>query len=92
MILDSNGNKVSIGDIVHVAIGTIWLVANVVDIKEGGTLVAANPTQKGVTPDRLTLQFELQCIDAQPGQRHQAILRLINPEKEIVVPVSRVNA
>jgi len=86
MIRDGLGNEIKPGDIVFVQVGTIWLQALVTGVKEGGTIIPVNKQQQGVTPDTLSLQFDLACIDVPPGQNHQSIRRLINPDKEAIRP------
>lgn len=87
MIRDAKGNEVKSGDVVFVQTNGTWIEAIVVESKPGGVLI--NPTAKagqvGKTPDILTLQFTLACIEVPPGMPHPAIRRLINPEKETIV-------
>ena len=87
MIRDADGHKIEKGNNLHVSVGNSWMKVEVIEATEGGTLIT-NEKQMGMTPDKLTLQFELQCIDAPPGKNHPALLRLVNPKKEVIVPVA----
>ena len=87
MMKDALGNEVKIGDLCAVQIGDQWIRVEVAKIHEGGTVIAPNPTQQGMTPDRMTVQYSVTFMDSPPGSPHAPLLRLVNPAKEVVMHI-----
>jgi hypothetical protein len=84
MVKDGSGNALEVGNIVHIKLGNDWSAARITKITEGGTLIQ-QAGQKGMTPDRLSVEIDVAFVEP-PGHNHGAIMRLVNPEKESVIP------
>jgi hypothetical protein len=85
---DVSGMPVKEGNFIQVKLGNEWIVGVVHKIEDGGMVIPINPTQKGVTPEKLFVIFEVNMLDAAPGQNHPTLRRLCHPDKEIIVPIN----
>jgi hypothetical protein len=62
-VRDQLGNELAPGDVVHVKVGSDWILGNIVKVQNGGIAVTGisqkpQPGQQvGVTPDALVLQI-----------------------------------
>ena len=86
---DAVGHELHEGDLVFIQITSPVLRCRVTKTSDGGLSVPINPTQKGVTLDRLELVFGFsqQLTDAPPGQPHPLIHRIPDPETERIVKI-----
>ena len=89
MIRDAMGNELEIGALVFMCVNNVWLRARILRMKEGGTMIR-QANQQGVTPDILTVEFDLIATDAAPGQPHGSLLRLVEPDRECLTPKDKM--
>jgi hypothetical protein len=87
---DVAGIPIEEGNLVQVQFGGFYLVGYVHKITRGGLAVPINnPTQRGVTPDKVCILFEINLADAAPGQAHPTLRRLCDPSKEVITPIAK---
>lgn len=81
---DMIGNELTVGDQVHVKIGSDWVMGVIMKIQNGGLAVTGVPKDKnspvGITPDALVLQVGV-GFQSQPGHPQPGLIKISAPNQ-----------
>lgn len=82
---DQLGNELKEGDVVHVKVGTEWVIGSIVKVSNGGLAVTGMPKgpndQVGVTMDALVIQLAVGFNQQPPGSNHGMVLKIVQKDQ-----------
>lgn len=84
---DRMGNELEIGQFVLIDIGTKGVQGKILKLVQGG--LAITGPKNIVTPDVIHLYVTVTCGQP-PNQPQPSVIRLVNPETEVVVPKTKL--
>ncbi len=84
---DRMGNELEIGQLVTIDIGAKGVQGKIIKLEQGG--LALSGMKNVVTPDVIHLYVTVTCTQP-PGKPQPSVIRLVNPETEVIVPKTRL--
>lgn len=83
---DAAGNELEVGNYVHIQLAAPWIRAQIVELIEGGKIARPIRGMQAMTPDKIVVHVTVELPDqATPGGTHSLVVRIVDPETEMVV-------